>query len=61
MMIGAFEERRKAAPAPQHVVERLGDCRRAREFYALLAEPDAKVLDERATSLLPYTVALFAI
>lgn len=52
------EERRKAVPAPEHVVDGFDDGRRARERDALLAEPGAQVIDERATALLPDLAAL---
>jgi hypothetical protein len=52
------EERGKAVPAPEHVVDRLSDGRRAREREALFAEPGAHVGDERAAALLPDLTAL---
>lgn len=47
----------KLSPATEHVVDWLGDGRRAGDFDALLAEPDAQIVGERATAHLPNLVA----
>lgn len=51
----------KLSPATEHVVDWLGDGRRAGDFDALLAEPDAQIVGERATAHLPNLVAFVAL
>ena len=47
------EEAGEAAPALEHVVDRLGDRRRTRQRGALTLQPRVQVVDERPGLLLP--------